>query len=82
MNAQEAYKLAIENKYSETDLHLQEVFEAIINRSKKGGFSMDCYEKLNHNMKVRLEQLGYTVEDYSSRYETRYTISWEKSKTN
>ena len=82
MNAHEANKLAMENKHSETDRYLEEVFEAIKNRSEKGGFSMDWCGELNHDMKERLEQLGYAVEDDWHRNQVTYTIYWEEPKTN
>lgn len=82
MNAQEAYKLATENKHSDTDKYLEEIFEVIKNRSEKGGFSINWYNELSLDMKERLEQLGYTVIDGWYRNQDAYMIYWKNPKTN
>ena len=77
MNAQEANRLAIKNKYHDTDRYLEEVFQAIKNCSQKGGFSIDWYSEINYEMKDRLEALGYKVIEVRHRGEVYNEISWE-----
>ena len=77
MNAQEANRLAIKNKYHDTDRYLEEVFQAIKNCSQKGGFSIDWYGEINREMKDRLEYLGYKVTEITYHGELDYEISWE-----
>ena len=78
MKATDANKLATENKYHDTDRYLEEVFNAILNRSKEGGFSINWYGEIDSTMKNRLEQLGYTINSNWYRGENVYEISWEQ----
>ena len=78
MKAQEAHDLAKENHYNDIDLSLEEVFNAILNRSKEGGFSINWYGEINYQMKDRLEDFGYKVIEVIHLGEVYNEISWEE----